>query len=60
MKPFHSSPFRSWPLWLSWLAFIGALIAEHYARLSTAGHQVVEVAMVVLFIGLLRRLAIVI
>ncbi len=59
MKPFRSSPFRSWPLWLSWLAFVGALIAEHYATLTTTGHQVAEVAIIVFFIGLLRRLAVV-
>ncbi len=57
MKPFRMPQFRSWPLWLTWLAFIGVLIAEHFAGLSAAGHQVAEIAIVVFFIGLLGWLA---
>ncbi len=57
MKRFRLPQFRSWPLWLSWLTFIGALVAEHYSGLSPAGHQVAEIAIVLFFLGLLRQLA---
>ena len=56
MKLFRFPQFRSWPLWLVWLAFIGALIAEHFAGLSVIGHQVAEIAILVVFLWLLRRL----
>jgi hypothetical protein len=41
---------------LGWLALIGALIAEHFAGLSVAGHQVIEIAIMVVFLWLLGKL----
>jgi hypothetical protein len=57
MKPSRSFKLRSWPLWLSWLALVGLLIAEHFARLSTLGHQFSEIAIFGVFLAVAAQLA---
>lgn len=47
---------RSWPLWLSWLGLMGALLAEHMARLSPLGHEALELAVVAGFFAALAHL----
>ncbi len=56
MKPFRFPQFRSWPLWLTWGALIGSLVAEHFTKLSVAGHEVAEIAIMTSFVVVLGRL----
>jgi hypothetical protein len=56
MKPSRSFESRSWPLWLSWLTLVGALIGEHFARLPALGHQISEIAIFGVFLALLAQL----
>ncbi len=57
MKPLLPIKSRSWPLWLSWLALVGALVVEHFAQLSALGHQVSEVAILGAFLVVVAQMA---